>query len=858
MKTKFSTLLTALLMLFCMSANAQAVKGDVNGDGIVDNADIQEVNDIIFGKSQNTNGDVNGDGKVNVADIVTIVDLIENPPAANPAITFGVNIINKTNVSVTLDGALAFILGNPDHNGNYLGWEGVFNHTDPIRFSDTAVTLAAGEKKTFGGLTWKDEDTESGMGEKSPLSPSLLTNAKRPRNVLLYVGGSYEVVMCDNMDSNIVFEDGKTYDIVISSAPAANPVISFGVNIINKTNVSVTLDGALAFILGNPDHNGNYLGWEGVFNHTDPIRFSDTAVTLAAGEKKTFGGLTWKDEDTESGMGEKSPLSPSLLTNAKRPRNVLLYVGGSYEVVMCDNMDSNIVFEDGKTYDIVISSAPAPVDPTPVDPTPVDPTPTVTNPVITIGVNFVNNTGTTVTLDGDMVFVLGNPDHNGNYFGGYAGPYLNTSHLRFSNSSVTLAPGETKSFGGISWRDGDTGQGMGETSPLQSSLLGRAQTKSNVLVYVDGNSEMVICDNLDSSIVFKEGGTYDIYLSSNSGSNPAPTPVDPTPVDPTPVDPTPVDPTPVNPTPTPSANHSVVSFGLDITNTTNQPVTLVGEVVFILGNPDHNGNYFGNYTGRYVRTDHISFSNSAVTLGAGETRHFDGVSWRDADSGLGMGETSPLDPGLLSAIGRKSNVLLYVYEADGTKNSEIAICSSMPSSTIFRNGETYSISISSVSTPTPAPTPVPTPTPTPVNPSAGKPVISIGLNITNAHGSAVTLVGEVVFILGNPDHNGNIFGNYTGRYVRTDHIIFSAPITLGAGETRRFDGISWRDGGTGQGMGEASPFNPSLLSSIGRKSNVLLYVYEADGTKNSEIVICDPMNSGIIFQNGGVYDVIFR
>ena len=709
MKTKFSTLLTALLMLFCMSANAQAVKGDVNGDGIVDNADIQEVNDIIFGKSQNTNGDVNGDGKVNVADIVTIVDLIENPPAANPAITFGVNIINKTNVSVTLDGALAFILGNPDHNGNYLGWEGVFNHTDPIRFSDTAVTLAAGEKKTFGGLTWKDEDTESGMGEKSPLSPSLLTNAKRPRNVLLYVGGSYEVVMCDNMDSNIVFEDGKTYDIVISSAPA-------------------------------------------------------------------------------------------------------------------------------------------PVDPTPVDPTPVDPTPTVTNPVITIGVNFVNNTGTTVTLDGDMVFVLGNPDHNGNYFGGYAGPYLNTSHLRFSNSSVTLAPGETKSFGGISWRDGDTGQGMGETSPLQSSLLGRAQTKSNVLVYVDGNSEMVICDNLDSSIVFKEGGTYDIYLSSNSGSNPAPTPVDPTPVDPT----------PVNPTPTPSANHSVVSFGLDITNTTNQPVTLVGEVVFILGNPDHNGNYFGNYTGRYVRTDHISFSNSAVTLGAGETRHFDGVSWRDADSGLGMGETSPLDPGLLSAIGRKSNVLLYVYEADGTKNSEIAICSSMPSSTIFRNGETYSISISSVSTPTPAPTPVPTPTPTPVNPSAGKPVISIGLNITNAHGSAVTLVGEVVFILGNPDHNGNIFGNYTGRYVRTDHIIFSAPITLGAGETRRFDGISWRDGGTGQGMGEASPFNPSLLSSIGRKSNVLLYVYEADGTKNSEIVICDPMNSGIIFQNGGVYDVIFR
>ena len=115
-----------------------------------------------------------------------------------------------------------------------------------------------------------------------------------------------------------------------------------------------------------------------------------------------------------------------------------------------------------------------------------------------------------------------------------------------------------------------------------------------------------------------------------------------------------------------------------------------------------------------------------------------------------------------------------------------------------------------------------------------------------------------MFVLGNPDHNGNYFGSYTGRYVRTGHITFSAPVTLGAGETRRFDGIRWSDPDTGLGMGEASPFNPALLSAIGRKSNVLLYVYEADGTKNSEIVICDPMSSGIVFQNGGVYDVVFR
>ena len=83
-------------------------------------------------------------------------------------------------------------------------------------------------------------------------------------------------------------------------------------------------------------------------------------------------------------------------------------------------------------------------------------------------------------------------------------------------------------------------------------------------------------------------------------------------------------------------------------------------------------------------------------------------------------------------------------------------------------------------------------------------------------------------------------------------------MTLAANETRTFTGITWRDAGTGQGMGEASPFNPSMLKDIGRKSNVLLYVYEADGTKNSEIVICDPMDPSIVFQNGQIYNVVFR
>ena len=91
------------------------------------------------------------------------------------------------------------------------------------------------------------------------------------------------------------------------------------------------------------------------------------------------------------------------------------------------------------------------------------PTPSVGNPVISMGITLVNNTGTTVTLDGDIVFIMGNPDHNGNYMGYWSDgtPYTlssnRTDHIRFSGSSVTLAPGEIASFGGLTWQDADCG-----------------------------------------------------------------------------------------------------------------------------------------------------------------------------------------------------------------------------------------------------------------------------------------------------------------------------------------------------------------------------------------------------------------
>lgn len=56
-----------------------AVIGDVNGDHVIDAADIASVISVIYGSAVNidtTRADVNGDGNVNVADIISIINII--------------------------------------------------------------------------------------------------------------------------------------------------------------------------------------------------------------------------------------------------------------------------------------------------------------------------------------------------------------------------------------------------------------------------------------------------------------------------------------------------------------------------------------------------------------------------------------------------------------------------------------------------------------------------------------------------------------------------------------------------------------------------------------------------------------
>ena len=49
---------------------------DVNGDGSVNIADVNQVINIILSDMQGDNGDVNGDGAVNITDVNFIINII--------------------------------------------------------------------------------------------------------------------------------------------------------------------------------------------------------------------------------------------------------------------------------------------------------------------------------------------------------------------------------------------------------------------------------------------------------------------------------------------------------------------------------------------------------------------------------------------------------------------------------------------------------------------------------------------------------------------------------------------------------------------------------------------------------------
>ncbi len=60
----------------CFGEVEASLKGDVNGDGEVNIADINAVIDTILTADTNARADVNGDSEVNIADVNSLIDII--------------------------------------------------------------------------------------------------------------------------------------------------------------------------------------------------------------------------------------------------------------------------------------------------------------------------------------------------------------------------------------------------------------------------------------------------------------------------------------------------------------------------------------------------------------------------------------------------------------------------------------------------------------------------------------------------------------------------------------------------------------------------------------------------------------
>ena len=130
MKYYNSFLVVLLLMLASLAANAQnSPRGDVNGDGEVNIADVNVVIDVILGGGSNTAADVNNDAEINIADINALIDIILGGGAPAPDEH---EYVDLGLPSGTLWATCNIGASSPEDYGYYFAW----GETEPKEFCD--------------------------------------------------------------------------------------------------------------------------------------------------------------------------------------------------------------------------------------------------------------------------------------------------------------------------------------------------------------------------------------------------------------------------------------------------------------------------------------------------------------------------------------------------------------------------------------------------------------------------------------------------------------------------------------------------------------------------------------------------
>ena len=289
-----------------------------------------------------------------------------DPSTSEEVININVRITNNRSSAVTLDGDLQFVFANPDKNGNYHGtnddgspYTGTYNRSGHLRFSTSPVTIQAGQSMTFAMNNVE-------IGGRNPLEPSKITwtiDKRAPRNVMLYVDGNSSTVLADNMDPNIVFVNGGTYDIVIpnsnsstrsvttsetdnveTSTRAATGDVTTTVTIVNNSGASKTFDGRVCFIT-----YGTYVGYTGYFRMKGTC--SGASLTIPAGGSQIYTVLFAKDNNQTPSVAAGMHFASQAQRGQFQSNNGYYINGNCYT---CNDFSTNDTFRDGGIYTMTI------------------------------------------------------------------------------------------------------------------------------------------------------------------------------------------------------------------------------------------------------------------------------------------------------------------------------------------------------------------------------------------------------------------------------------------------------------------------------------------------------------------------
>ena len=204
------------------------VGGD--GDFIGDNYTINDGGGIWTTIDENPNTtprtseySVEYGGKVAYAEITQLEGEEPTPepepiPEVGSDVNINIRITNSGNKAIAINGEVQFLLANPDRNGEYHGWQGVYNKTDSIFVSDSIVTFNGGETKEFNGIFVPE------IGGRSLVTADLAATTKYKTNVLLYgTNNNFDDIIVENMSSDFYFTNNGTYEIIISSDETPEP-----------------------------------------------------------------------------------------------------------------------------------------------------------------------------------------------------------------------------------------------------------------------------------------------------------------------------------------------------------------------------------------------------------------------------------------------------------------------------------------------------------------------------------------------------------------------------------------------------------------------------------------------------------